>query len=785
MGSSQTDLVQTMQIIFTIWFIAVVGLASCQSLWQQPDAIDDITTKTERVTPDNCAVLDRNQLFLPMSTVSHIPDIKQFGIDPIYPNRTNLLQLHNLALNRAFFYSYILQKAQDELEPGFMYFMLSSTADVSSNPSVNSSAIYYSPNKAFTPSYNGFFNKTLPLFAPRAYRIDDYNDPYQLKGVSTLNTIAVTDLGAVRPEMRDSNYTTDVYKINEWYSAWLPDPTKRHDSKPTYSVQITHANGTNETFVFHGPPGASDEPGPVKWQRPYYDCGRTNKWLISSSVPIADLFPRHTGWRHIELPIYVAAAVIEMDYKRLDINQCPLSDGNNDQNYFADTAKCRKDTTTCEPVHGYGLRRGGYQCRCKPGYRLPKQTRGPYLGELIERATDFEYKQSFGCVKIENLAVKTQNVQTMSEHDRNRLISRVETLTGLLRNSSSSTSRYDIHKVAEQIRKPLSRDECQMLSNVDPSKLKLPGNIAFGKEQQFENQARAALRVSHFISSFLQIVEPKEAFAEFRVPDKPLTRDQVIGEALSALIGDRQIQGIGIWFDRGQFDQRPNSYFAPYAYRLERNARNFFVIDLAARSAAADDHYTQSESFRRLKTRWMTNTENLDTFTLKVNIRYNSTGLNLIRYDRYPLQYKVAQLEHGYWSGPFHDCGPHQQWLVSYASPFFGWDKLKLKVEFKGVVVVNMKLSEIDVNQCDSHDYQANNAFRDTHKCDRKSTRCLPIQGRKFDSGGYKCECLQGYEYPFNNPTTYIDGQMMEAEYLNMLQGRPSRYESLSCRLAY
>lgn len=776
--------------ILLVCFLALasgcsISHVSGQHLWHQHDNIDDVEAKFERITADNCAVIDRNQLFLPMSAVSHVPDIKQFGIDPIYQNRTNLLQIHNLALNRAFFYSYILQKAQDEAEPGFMYYMLSSTADVSANVHVNSSAIYYSPNRAFTPSYNSFFNKTMPLFAPRAYRVDDYNDPYQLRGVSTMNTIAITDLGAVRPEMSDSNYTTDVYKTNEWYSAWLPDLTKRHDSKPTYSVQISHSNGTNETFVFHGPPGASDEPGPVKWQRPYYDCGRTNKWLVSASVPIADLFPRHTGWRHIELPIYVAASVIEMDFRRLDINQCPMGDGNSESNYFSDTAKCKKDTTTCEPIHGYAFRRGGYQCRCRPGYRLPKHIRGPYLGELIERATDFEYKRGFGCEKIDNLAVRTQNVQPLPEPERNEILSRMETATGLSRNSSVTYSRYDINQVSEKVRRPLTREECQVYSTNDPSKLRLPGNIAFGKEEQFENQARAALRLSHFISSFLQVVEPKEVFAEFRVPDKPLTKDQVIGEALSTLIGDRQIQGVGIWFDRNQFNQQvPNNYFAPYAYRLERNARNFFVMDMGTRSANHDDHYTQNESFKKLKTRWMTNTENLDTNTLKMNVRFNSSGLSLIKYDRYPLQYKVAQLEHGYWSSPYHDCGLHNQWLLSYSSPFFGWDKLKLRVEFKGIVVVNLKLGDLDVNQCDADELHVNNAFKDTHKCDRKSTKCIPVSGRKFESGGYRCECQQGYEYPFNNPMTYIDGQMMEAEYSNILQKRPSRFDSLACRLA-
>lgn len=764
-------------ILILYLFIRTPRQVISQHSRHQPDNVDDIISRFDRVNPDNCAIVDRNHLFLPMSTVSQIPDIKQFGIDPIHQNRTNLLQIHNVALNRAFFYSFILQKAQDDAEPGLMYYMLSTAADVSANPRVNSSAIYYSPNRAFTPSYNGFFNKTLPLFAPRAHRIDDYNDPYQLKGLSTMNTIVISDLGAVRPDLRDSNYTTDVYKINEWYSSWLPDPTKRHDSKPTYSVQVTYSNGTAETFVFHGPPGASDEPGPVKWQRPYYDCGRTNKWLVGASVPIADLFPRHTGWRHIELPLYVATSVIEMDFDKIDINQCPMSNGNHEGNYFADTAKCKKSTTTCEPIHGYGFRRGGYQCRCRPGFRLPKHIKGPYLGELVERATDFEFKQGFDCLRIENLAVRTQNILPLSEPERKKIINKMETLTGLLQNSSMISSRFDITKLSETIRKPIGRDECQMFSNLDPSKLKLPGNVAHGKELQFENQARAALRLSHFISSFMQSIEPKDVFAEFRIPDKPLTKDQLTGEALSTLMSDRQLVGVGIW-------QAKHQSFSPYAYRLERNARNFYVIDMAGKNPSSEDHYTQNESFQKLRTRWMANTENLDTFTLKVNIRFNSTGINLIRYDRYPIQYMAPQLEHGYWSAPFYDCGLHNQWLISYSSPFFGWDKLKLKVEFKGIIIVNMKLSDLDVNQCDSDSYHNNNAFRDTHKCDRKSSRCVPMSGRKFEPGGYRCECLQGFEYPFNNPTTYIDGQMMEAEFTNVLQGRPSRFDSLACRLA-
>ena len=35
--------------------------------------------------------------------------------------------------------------------------------------------------------FRGFFNLTLPLYGPRTYRADDYNDPIHLERISTLN----------------------------------------------------------------------------------------------------------------------------------------------------------------------------------------------------------------------------------------------------------------------------------------------------------------------------------------------------------------------------------------------------------------------------------------------------------------------------------------------------------------------------------------------------------------------------------------------------------------------
>lgn len=56
--------------------------------------------------------------------------------------------------------------------------------------------------------------------------------------------------------------------------------------------------------------------------------------------------------------------------------------------------------------------------------------------------------------------------------------------------------------------------------------------------------------------------------------------------------------------------------------------------------------------------------------------------------------------------------------------------------------------------------------------------------GRGFDTGGYKCECLQGFEYPFEDLITYYDGQLVEAEFQNIVDDKETRFDLFKCRLA-
>lgn len=62
--------------------------------------------------------------------------------------------------------------------------------------------------------------------------------------------------------------------------------------------------------------------------------------------------------------------------------------------------------------------------------------------------------------------------------------------------------------------------------------------------------------------------------------------------------------------------------------------------------------------------------------------------------------------------------------------------------------------------------------------------QCVPILGRGYEAGGYKCECMQGFEYPFEDPITYYDGQLVEAEFTNLVVDKETRFDMFKCRLA-
>lgn len=103
------------------------------------------------------------------------------------------------------------------------------------------------------------------------------------------------------------------------------------------------------------------------------------------------------------------------------------------------------------------------------------------------------------------------------------------------RNFSEKEDDYSVfHRPAGKINvdsvlKFIMRTDEENCKTKTHEELYLKGDISWGAEKQFENEALMAVRTANFISAFLQVVDPKEIFPGTRVVDKPLTEDQMIG----------------------------------------------------------------------------------------------------------------------------------------------------------------------------------------------------------------------------------------------------------------
>jgi len=428
--------------------------------------------------------------------------------------------------------------------------------------------------------------------------------------------------------------------------------------------------------------------------------------------------------------------------------------------------------------------------------------RRPYLGEIIERASRQQYKdpKQFACDKIgfiQKLPVqKTKSPEWMRAlytekyYEYANFTSGTANLDSIHARKDTGTTRINADNVLNFIHS-VDHKNCK---NMDKEQLNLRGDIAYGSESQFKNEALMAVRTANFISAFLQVVNPSEVFPGTRIVDRPLNEDQMIGEALAMVMGNTKIWSAGIYFDANQFTNR--TLFAPFAYKKKFNTRKFEVEDLA-RLNTSEHLYTEKPWFKHIKSRWGNFYDNLEKHWLKMYFRSRSGGrdqsrfgqgvyddIYLRRYEHFPEYYRAANLSQGHWTAPYFDCdGLVKKWLVTYVSPFFGWNSLRNRIEFKGAVTVSMEIKKLDISQCPG-DYFTPNAFKRTHKCDDKTSYCVPIQGRGFNTGGYKCMCKQGYEYPFEDPIDYFDGQRLDAEFLNLVEGKPNWFDMYKCRLA-
>jgi hypothetical protein len=316
-------------VLVAIWgLLATCALVNAGPFtWMQRDTFDTVMDKLFSVTADNCSSKPQEELELPMESVAQIPVYNTLWSPVIYQNRSSLLHMHNMALNRAFFYSLIYQKLNNSAElwsqPGLRYLYMSSTADVTASPGfINGSSLYFDHDCFYPPNYvtrgslvygTHGYNTTLLLYASRVWRSDDHINETAHSGhwlrESTNNTVDIKDYAAGR--MNNFGHIWRNYTNPPWYSKWMPDAVGGKDSlrKYAYSVGIKFSNKTGYfmskeffTTAFYGPP----QPGqtgqislPVLFTKPYFDCGRSNKWILSASSPVVDYMPRYSRWIHL------------------------------------------------------------------------------------------------------------------------------------------------------------------------------------------------------------------------------------------------------------------------------------------------------------------------------------------------------------------------------------------------------------------------------------------------------------------------------------------------------
>ncbi|CAI9727797.1 probable G-protein coupled receptor CG31760 [Octopus vulgaris] len=135
------------------------------------------------------------------------------------------------------------------------------------------------------------------------------------------------------------------------------------------------------------------------WSKPYFDCGGGYIWMMTYITPFF-------GFKNNSF-YFKGTSGIDIDLEKVDINQCPQTDGSKETNVFAGSHRCRMETTKCIPIRGLGFRRGSYRCVCKDSFYFPNVTAehryffGTDVEHEYEKAKRKEpnsYYNSFACL---------------------------------------------------------------------------------------------------------------------------------------------------------------------------------------------------------------------------------------------------------------------------------------------------------------------------------------------------------------------------------------------------
>lgn len=141
----------------------------------------------------------------------------------------------------------------------------------------------------------------------------------------------------------------------------------------------------------------------------------------------------------------------------------------------------------------------------------------------------------------------TLDLNIKAESYFNEILSRIQSEQSQLphsrlrRGSFEPTNRLNsIFAQYEMLASDFGRKNCQQFTESDR---RLPGDVIYGVQDQFESQAKLALSISHFLSSFYQIINPEEDFP-LRNAEKALSEKQLYAEVISAIGADFRVSEI-------------------------------------------------------------------------------------------------------------------------------------------------------------------------------------------------------------------------------------------------
>ncbi|KAH9491662.1 hypothetical protein Btru_030629, partial [Bulinus truncatus] len=318
-----------------------------------------------------------------------------------------------------------------------------------------------------------------------------------------------------------------------------------------------------------------------------------------------------------------------------------------------------------------------------------------------------------------NLTLTIQTIQESVARIRSHHIKRFESRRHTVRSRRQKRdSVYDDQAIERMLRifrqkASVTADNCHKLTG---NQLYLPEDVSYGVSSQFEPEGRTALRLAHFMSMYLQNVMPDENFGNLRGGGL-LHEDQMFAEVIANVMGNFKIYSAGLFFDSYKFQNQDLSYrnlFGPEAFKYKDS---FYAVDTAGYSKP----YREQDWFTRTKSRFATNAIGTKAYKLRPYLRSDSNGSSNVRHENFPLTYRAATYETGFWTRPYFRCdGYVDAWVMKYVVPFFGQSRKKL--EFRGVATVEVPLSLLEINQCPMP-FHIPNAFKNTARCDYFSTK--------------------------------------------------------------